>query len=513
MSSRVLGLAAAGVLFLAGIAAAGSAASLERLQEAAARHPEDPDLHWALAQGLAGAGRTQEAVAVLEASLQRWPDWRPDAALTLGIWLYELERDAEAASWLEQALRDDPSSGAASLYLALAYKRLGRSAEAETALEAAGRSEPELGDEAALLQALMRLESGDEGGGERLLRRAIALDPEGDAARSARRILGERARPRPPRIEIEAVGGLEYDSNVTLDSGTDLPGASPDRADARFTWGSTLTTRPLVGDRWMLTAGYRYDQSAHLELDEYDTLGHTGFLSAQLEVESNLILRLDGRIGYAELDRDPYLLDGLLRPNLLVLLGPRAGVLRFFAEGEMLDYDETVFLSSLDRDASGWGGGLEHAVAIPGWETAWAALETAFQRLDTEARADPLGFQGAYDRDTWRARLRLSLPLRWRLRTDLAYGLAHERYHHRNVIDFLTGVLGGGSLDPNSARRRRDWVHDLWIRLVQPVTRFADAELSWRYFDRASNVALYDYDRHVVGLAVRLHPLRILEGE
>ena len=122
-------------------------------------------------------------------------------------------------------------------------------------------------------------------------------------------------------------------------------------------------------------------------------------------------------------------------------------------------------------------------------------------------------FESAYDHDRWRGLLRLGLPLAWRLRSDVMFSYGHERYDNRNVIDFLSGAVGGGSLDPNDARRRRDRVTELWIRLVRPVTRFADAELSWRYFDRASNVSLYDYDRHIVGFAVRLHPLRMLERE
>jgi tetratricopeptide (TPR) repeat protein len=486
---HALQLLGAAALALAPVAAADSPA-LDRLEQAVAEHPEDPDLRWALARALARADRLEEAVATLAESVRRWPDHRADAELNLGVWLYELERDAEAATHLERALRRDPSSGAANLYLGLAYKHLGRFAEAEAALAAAARSEPELRDDAALLQALMRLDLGDEAGGERLLHRAIALDPEGDPARSARLILGERARPRPPRIELEAVAGVEYDSNVVLDGGTDLPGLTGDREDARFTWGSTLTTRPVISDRWMLTAGYRYDQSAHLDLHDYDTRGHTGFLSAQLGASDRVVLRMDGLIGYAELGRDPYLLSGTLRPNLLLVIGPRAGALRLFGEVESLDYDESVFLPSLERDGWGWGGGLEHAVAIPGWEGAWGTLGASFRRSETEGSSDLLGFDSAYDHDRWRGLLRLGLPLAWRLRSELSFALGHERYDHRNVIDFLTGVLGGGSLDPSDARRRRDLVAELRIRLLRPVTRFADAELSWRYFDRGSNVAL-----------------------
>lgn len=486
---------------------------LGRLAAAVEAHPDDPDLRFALVRALGEAGRDAEALAALEALAARWPEHRPDLALDLGIRLYEAGRDAEAVAWLERALARDPGSGAARLYLGLALKRSGRPDEAESHFERAAESAPELGDEVALLRGLLRLERGDEAGGERLLQRAIALEPRGEAARSARLVLGERALPTPPRIEIEAVGAVEYDSNVVLDSGADLPGLGGDREDARFTWGTMLTTRPVIAERWQLATGYRYDQSLHLDLHEYDTRSHAGFLSAELEAGRRVGLRLDGLVGYAELGGDPYLLGGVLRPGLLLAIGRRAGVLRLYAEGEALAYDERAPLPSLRRDGWNWGGGLEHALSLPWREGAFAALGAGYRRAEVDDGTDLLGFRSAYDHHRVQGSLRLGAPLGWRLDSDLFFAYGHERYDHRNVIDFLEGALGGGSLDPADAHRRRDLVAELWIRLARPLTRFADAELSWRFTDRHSNVSVYEYDRHIVGLALRLHPLRVLGAE
>lgn len=485
---------------------------LARLEAAAASHPDDPDLAWALARGLRDAGRTADAARALEAFVARWPGLRPDADLVLGGWLLDLDRPADALPFLERAVARAPESGPARLELGLALRREGRLDEARAELERAGHLERELRDDAMLLRALTLLDQGDEAGGRRLLRRTIDLEPEGEPARSARLVLGERARPRGPLFDFEAVGGVEYDSNVVLDGGSDLSTLVGDEADARFTWAAVLTGRPVSDERFDLALGYRYDQAAHLELHDYDTSGHTGFASARFFATPRLGIGLDGLVGFAELASDPYVLTGLVRPSAFVSLGPRAGLLRLYAESEWLDYEDAPPLPSLDRDGIRVGGGIEHALAVPGREGAWLSLGAGWHRTDTDAGRDDLGFAGAYDCDRYRGSARVHVPLAWRASADGAFAFSYERYRHRNVIGFLEGAVGGGSLDPEAADRRRDLVSELEIRLSRPVTRFATAEITYRFLDRTSNVELYDYDRHIAGLAVRIHPFRTPGG-
>ncbi len=78
--------------------------------------------------------------------------------------------------------------------------------------------------------------------------------------------------------------------------------------------------------------------------------------------------------------------------------------------------------------------------------------------------------------------------------TDARFALGYAKYRNPNVFDFLF------SLD---ADRRRDLYGELGVKLTRPIHRFVQLELAWRGIRRASNVELYDYDRHVVGLYVR----------
>jgi tetratricopeptide (TPR) repeat protein len=476
-------------------------AELERLAQAVASHPEDPDLLFAFARSLTAHARDAEAVEQLRKLTARWPEYRPEAWLLLGRLLYQQGRSQEAVPPLERACALDPTSGPSRIYLGLALQASGRGNEAEPQLELAARETPELSSEAWLLAGLSRLERGDRLGGDALLERAIEADPESDSARSARLVL-EGGAPRPRRFHLQAYSGYAYDTNVTLDSGDDFTGLPADRSDSVFSWGTGLAVAALRSESFAVSLSGSYDQNAHLELTDWDSQQFGGTLSAGWQAMERVALRLDANIGYARLDRDPYLLAGGLNPSLVVSLGPRAGWLRAFGNTNWYGYDEVPFSSALERDGFAFGSGLEHGVRIPGLEDAFFSWFGSWGRFDSQATRDPLlGFEGDFDRDGYGGGARLSTALPWRFAADFGFSFLREDYANDNLVDFLTddGVGGG------TPRKRRDGVWEARLRLVRPVTRFIDLEFSTRYGDHSSNVDLYDYDRWVSGLAVRIH--------
>lgn len=494
MLSLVLGL-------VPGLARAEAPNALESLAEAVASHPDDPDLLYALAQQLAAGERNEEAVEKLSLLTARWPEHRPEAPLLLGRLLYELDRPAQAVPALELALALDPASGPAHLFLALALKALGRVDEAEPHFRFAADLSPELRGEAWLLAGLMRLERGDRTGGDELLARAIDDDPHSDSARSARLVL-EGAAVRPSRIHLQAYGAVGYDSNVTLDSGDDLTGLASQQSDVRFAWGSGIAVDAVRSERFGLSLAGVYDQSANLDLSEWDMQQVGGTLSSGWQVAERLGLRLDARIAYARLDTDPYLLSGGLLPSLLVPLGPRAGWLRGFGDVDWYEYDEEPFTTALERDGIAFGGGLEHVAPVPGLRNATLSWFGSWQRFESDAtRDDLLGFDGDYDHDGFGGGVRMSLSLPWRLSADWGVSYLREDYANLNLIDALTDD-GIGTATPS---RRRDGVWETRLRIARPLTRFLAVELSAGYLDRHSNVDLYDYDRWVSDLAFRVH--------
>jgi hypothetical protein len=474
---------------------------LERLAQAVASHPEDPDLLFALAQRLAEGGREQEAVERLRTLSASWPDERPEAWLLLGRLLYQLGRAQEAVPPLERAVALDPESGPAHLFLGLALQASGRGGEAEPHFELAADRTPELRGEAWLLAGLARLERGDRPGGDELLARAIEADPESEPARSARLVL-EGGAPRPRRLRLYAYSGFEYDTNTTLDSGDDFTGLPSDQSDGSFSWGTGISVAALRGEDFAVSIGGGYDQNAHLELSDWDSQQFGGTLSAGWQTHERLGLRFDASLSHARLDGDPYLLSGGLRPSLVVSLGPRAGWLRAFGDTSWYGYDEKPFSTALERDGFAFGSGLEHSARVPGLPNAVFSWFGGWGRFDSEATRDPLlGFEGDFDRDGYGGGARVSAALPWRVSADFGFSFLREEYANENLVDYLTDD-GVGTGTP---RRRRDGIWEARLRLVRPVSRFIDLELSTRYGDRTSNVDLYDYDRWVSGLAVRIH--------
>ncbi len=493
---RLAGLAAALCAALPGAAARAHPGEPDhtRLHRAAAAHPEDPDLAWAAVRAHLDVAPA-EALAGLEAFRLRWPGRRPEAASLQGRLLYDLGRDAEALAVVDARLAEVPDDGSALFVRGLVLRRQDRLDEADAALERAAALEPELAVEALVLRSLARHAAGETGAARDLLARADELDPESELARSARVLVGG---PRPPAWEVAAHGGVEYDSNVTLDAGVALAGLPNDERDLRLAWGTAVALRPLRGERLGLTLGYRYDESDHLELSDYDLRSHDAFASLFLRAGERSALRLDARYTRWALGGERYLQTARVQPSLFVGLGPAEGLSRVWGVFERRRYQDRPSLSSLERDGLAFGGGLEHGLTLPR-TPARITLGASWTRDATDGERDALGFDAAYDRDRTAGHLRLAVPTVWQIVLYAGLTYAYDAYAHRNLFDFLTddGVGRG------DGRVRRDHVLDGRVVLVRPLGRWLQAELAWQATRQSSNVDVYDYGRHRVGFTLR----------
>jgi protein O-GlcNAc transferase len=98
---------------------------------------EDPAIDYGVF--LYRTGRAQEALAALQAALQRHPD-AARAYLESGCVLLELDRVTDAAGRLERAIALDPQSARAHLLLGKAYLRLGKTELARQQLDQGSRT-------------------------------------------------------------------------------------------------------------------------------------------------------------------------------------------------------------------------------------------------------------------------------------------------------------------------------------------------------------------------------------
>jgi hypothetical protein len=268
------------------------------------------------------------------------------------------------------------------------------------------------------------------------------------------------------------------------------------REDLRYLWSGGVSWRPLRRAHVGLILGYRYDEWKHQEIGSYDQRSHLAFASALWRPAERVALRLDGRFLALELDGHSYLHAESIQPSLFWTLPRRVGVLRSFARFERRSYHDPPLLDSLERDGIAFGGGLEHILPIGLRPGAWIALRGGFDRRQTDADRDLFGFEGAYDHDRLGGKLTLYLPLPWQLDVRSSVAAGRELYAHLNVVDMITDD-GVGRVDP---RRRRDTLIGGRVSIGRRLGRFLRLELGWRGTRRISNVDLYDYQRHVVGL-------------
>ena len=499
-SRRWLPLLAASLIVVAAPSSHGAPlqedTALARIERAARTHPEDPDLAWALAQRLAHAGRADETLAITHRHLERWSQRRPDAARVMAEALLDGGSPDAARTLLDEALLRKPPSGPLLFTRGLAHRAEGRIALANLDFEAASRLEPELLGEALLVRALGHLDLGEEERAVVLLQELLRQDPTGEAAIRARLILRRREKlALEPSWRLEAYGGVEWDENVTLESSENEVPASG-RSDVRGIWGLGGSWRAWVDDTRALTLGYRYDQTAHEDLERFDILANTFFASLSWRLRDRWALRFDG-VGWSVLrDGDSELGGGSLRPSLLYSFGRGRGVLRGFAQVELLEFDDEPAFEQWDRDAVSVGAGLEYVLPLVPDE-AWTSLSVSYQRTITgsEPSGDSSGLDGDFDHDSWRLRLagRLGLPLGVIARVDALY--VHDDYANDNLSHFLS-TLGG-------LRRREDDTLSGGVTLERSLTKHVALELYWRGTRRYSNVAVFDYDKQVAGALLR----------
>jgi tetratricopeptide (TPR) repeat protein len=480
----------------AGASEPASTADLARLRRAVEAHPDDPDLALAWAGALRDAGQGREAIAQLERVAERWPRLRAECALEVGAIAYGLGDYARASRALDEAIELEPLDGAARLYRALTLKALGRAEEAERELAFVAETASALRAEALLLRALSRLEVGDEIGGRRLLHEVVPADPGGELAERAQRMLEalEPREQRVPRIALSAQLGTEFDSNVTLDSGTDLTGLSTSRNDGRIVWGGGVWISGPRREWGGAGFGYRYSQSAHADLDDFDLQTHELFTSFDVRTPVGLTLRLDALGADVHLGGDRYLRSWTLRPNFLLPLSRELGVSRLYLDVTRRAYQDSPVVSSLDRDGVTYALGLEQHGPVPRWGGGLWNLGVSIARTNTEASTDLLGFEGDYDNRRLALAVGTRLPLRERFDLSVSGGLSFERYVNRNLLD---AIADGGTERPS---RRRDAVGEASVALGWSLSPALRLEARWQGQWSHSNVDVYDFTRNVFGL-------------
>jgi tetratricopeptide (TPR) repeat protein len=479
------------------------------------------------ANTLARAGRCDEALALLAQS----GSGSARAALLRGQCHIDGKRWGEAITALDEALRLDPQLADAQLPLAIARYQVGdlegarsalaatppsaqqraeyhlyrgllllegeRSAEAGEAFDRARELAPgEMGPIAAYYSGIAWQSAEERARANAAFDRAIELAPDSEWAKQAK-----IARDGPPPGPLTRWGwvqvGAEWDSNVVLRGhGVDLPSEYGNESDGRAVWVVHGGAELWRSGAFSAGLSGTYYGSAHFDLTDFDE--HRPTLSPWLDyrISEKTLFRLRYDIDYAWIDQDDFLFDQQLTPTLYHDWG-KAGRSELSAHVAYLDYkfpvgpdnpgtprfDENAYR---DRDGWGWAVTAEHSYPLTPELSLIGGLGYAGFAADG----------GEYDFDGFDVYVGVEALLPAKLALRGVTGVGYWPFDNPS-----------SQFDPpGSGFYESDDREDVAARVLLELERELGSGFwllgRYRYHNRKSNVDVFDYDRHIVGLYV-----------
>jgi tetratricopeptide (TPR) repeat protein len=446
-------------------------------------------------RGLTQARRGQRPAAIqdMEQALKLRPAL-PHAALDLGIVYFDDAQYQPAQRWLDRAYKDGTERFTAAFFLGLTHYRLGDDAAAQRYLNEA-KADPELRASAQYYAGLALLRRGDTAAGRAELTQASREQPQSEVGQLAQSYLTGRDVRQPPsllgeeekkRWTLLAGLGFEYDSNVVIaPSDSDLKSAlgisREDDGRAVISLGGAYTL--LDTDAISLRAAYDFYQSVHFQLTEFDLQGHRVRLDAA-SAAGVVSYGLSGVYDFYALDYQSFFQEVLGTPWVALAEGEHAATQAYYTVRGR-DFFRKPYDPS--RDAVDHAVGLRQYVNVAeGGPLVGVGYQ--FDSEDTVANgtgARDFQYKG-HQADIDAAFTPFESAL-----VRLAYLFRLEDYQFPNSRN-------GFQL------RRHDAEHQVVAAFERGVTDNLTLVLQYLGVFNDSNIADFEYDRHVAGASLRV---------
>jgi hypothetical protein len=316
---------------------------------------------------------------------------------------------------------------------------------------------------------------------------ALADDPDDQTARGWLDLLaagapreigrGERPETAARRWDIEAGTGVEYDSNVRLD-----PSDRHDDAGFLFTLAGHFD--PWRDDRTLVRLDYDFFQVLHADIHEFDVRSNRFRGTFARAVQPNLWLGLQGGYDHTTLDTHAYLQEPWVMPYASFIEGDRGATQLTYRHGEQ-DYLGSPFGDfPFNRD------GLIDAVGVTQLLFFFDRRLAATMGYAYEEATPHKASGDDFARQTHEGRVGVRFPAWWRTLVELDYVYRYDDY-----------------TEPNSAtggrKTRQDNGNYVATYVRRPIIPHLDALVSYFATVNGSNIPLYDYHRHVLGIELR----------
>ena len=502
-------------------------AALPELEQARSQDPGDAEASLASGQCLIRLQRYGEAADAIEAARAVDADLA-GVDVSLAIARYHQERPDEARVALARAEARDPDRANLQLYRGLLLLDEADAEGGVAALERARQLDRGYAEPVSSFYSGLALEGSDRQRARQALSRVVAEWPDTAWAKEAERAL-DRLDASGPQWWVEGSLGVEYDSNVVLKgSGVDLPDEISDEDDWRGVFTASTGSTLYRDELWTLGLMGSYYGTRQDKTREFDTHYPTVSMWLDRVLGDKTVARARYEYGFAWVDDNQYLSEHLFEGSLFRGFGDwgqTAFNLRYARADFLFDTFDVP-------DGSGVPGGPCSSTTTcgppglneanernrDGWEIRPGLLHTI--PIPDESFPEALGISGASARGgyaySWYAArgreyayqehafvLGAGANLPAELRFDAEIGFAYRPYRDPSTFPDDTPTDGTEYYLPGSKKREREW--NVAASLERALGEHLSLLLAWRYDDNDSTAAVFDYDRHVVGLHLKGH--------
>jgi len=281
------------------------------------------------------------------------------------------------------------------------------------------------------------------------------------------------------RFRFNAALGFDWDSNVTLQPGE--PAAAQlvsGQGDLVYTQLANFQYNLVPRGPWALWGLYSYYQNFHRRLTKFDMMSHTvGFMPMYTWPTSRFWIPLT--FNYTEVESDKYYTAFTMVPSYLQMIGRKWGI-----EGNLRLADRNYWFPTTFTQDDRTGRNL--AVSIAGYyffknQAGYVQMRFIYEHFFTDG--------SNWDSDAFHLSLSTLYPFT-------------NKFRFRGFVDLIFQPYQNPFFDGNPLTanpKRDDTILVLGVEAGYSIWKGVEFNAHYYYIRDDSNIALYDYRRHIIG--------------
>jgi len=430
----------------------------EYLEEALRLRPNLPRIQLMLADTLLALDKPKEALPLLQA-LEPTGFEPGQVALLRGMAEAKEGRFSLALDYFRRAEADPKVAQAAKFQASLALAALNRLPEAQHTME-----------------------------------EAVSLNPQSQTADFAQRYAGllERRWQETKPFRATVTTGFDFDSNVTLQPGGAAAAQVSGRGDVAFTETATLEYNFNAGKPFSVLTQYSFFSNFHPRLSNYDLMSHYAAVIPTYSYKDGSVW-LPFSYNYVDVHTDKYFTSYLVNPTWLHLLNEHLGI-EFSTRFNRQYYWFPISLPQDNQSSKDVGGS---AGAYYFFKNRTGFLQARFGYEHYFATGSN------WDSSSYGLLLAALYPATQKLKFGAFLNLIYQPFDHRFFNGETVDNIAGNPFVLND--KREDKLLIPGLQITYNLWKGLDFNVHYFFTRDNSNIALYNYTRHIVGCQMSYH--------